>query len=54
MQKVVGSNPISRSENPCICGGFLVTGLGYPPPQGLRGNTLRASARKKRPRAHPA
>ena len=26
MQKVVGSNPISRLENPRICGGFLVTG----------------------------
>jgi hypothetical protein len=24
MQKVVGPNPISRSENPRICGGFLV------------------------------
>jgi hypothetical protein len=27
MQKVVGSNPISRFENPRICGGFLVTDL---------------------------
>jgi hypothetical protein len=48
MQKVVGSNPISRLENPCICGSFPVTDLVVLDPGKHRGNTLRATRRRKR------
>jgi hypothetical protein len=50
MQKVVGSNPISRSGNPCICRGFLVARLGQPPTRELRGNTLRGMRARRRAR----
>jgi hypothetical protein len=42
MQKVVGSNPISRSENPRICGGFLATEAGDPQAATGWGNRLTA------------
>ena len=42
MQKVVGSNPISRFENPRICGGFLVTGPSDKQAAAGRGNRLKA------------
>ncbi len=42
MQKVVGSNPISRSEKLRNCGGFLATGPGHPRAATGRGNRLKA------------
>ena len=41
MQKVVGSNPISRLESPLRCGGFVVTEPGHRLPRQIRVKWLR-------------
>jgi hypothetical protein len=46
MQKVVGSNPISRSENPRNCGGFLVTEPDHRLTRRIRVNSLQSGAQR--------